>query len=59
MRELNWAGHSVETIAAEYETDAALAEVNNDMNNSYFQAAFRAEFESREIDAQQGEKDGQ
>ena len=48
-RTFNAAGFSVETIAAEYETDAALAELG--MGSDYFYAAFRAEDEQRSIDA--------
>lgn len=49
-RELNVCGFSVETIAAEYETDAALAEAGMDMADPYFVAAFRAEDEQRALD---------
>ena len=49
-RELNACGFSVETIAAEYETDAALTEAANDMSDPYFRAAFAAEDEQRAID---------
>lgn len=48
--ELNACGFSVETIAAEYETDAALAEAGMDMNDPYFRAAFAAEDEQRTLD---------
>jgi hypothetical protein len=51
-RELNACGFSVETIAAEYETDAALAEAGNDMADPYFVAAFKAEDEQRNLDWQ-------
>lgn len=50
MRELNACGFSSETIAAEYETDAALAEAGMDMNDPYFLAALRAEDEHRAAD---------
>jgi hypothetical protein len=49
-RELNACGFSVETIAAEYETDAALAEAGMDMADPYFVAAFKAEDEQRALD---------
>lgn len=48
--ELNACGFSSETIAAEYETDAALAEAGMDMSDPYFLAAFAAEEEQRELD---------
>lgn len=50
MRELNACGFSIETIAAEYETDAALAEAGLDMGDPYFLAAFKAEDEQRALD---------
>jgi len=50
MRELNACGFSSETIAAEYETDAALAEAGMDMADPYFRAAFAAEDEQRNLD---------
>jgi len=49
-RELNACGFSVETIAAEYETDAALAEAGQDMADPYFLAAFAAEDAQRTLD---------
>lgn len=49
-RLLNDCGFSTETIAAEYETDAALAEASNDMRDPYFLAAFAAEDEQRTLD---------
>lgn len=49
-RPLNACGFSSATIAAEYETDAALAEAGNDMENPYFQAAWNAECEQRDLD---------
>jgi len=49
-RRLNACGFSVETIAAEYETDAALAEAGQDMADPYFVAAFKAEDEQRNLD---------
>ncbi|MET8080059.1 hypothetical protein [Streptomyces sp. NPDC005303] len=54
-RELNACGFSVETIAAEYETDAALAEWPDSGRTfppagHYFHAAFRAEDEQRALD---------
>ncbi len=54
-RTLNACGFSVETIAAEYETDAALAEWPDNERTfpppgHYFHAAFRAEIEQRELD---------
>jgi hypothetical protein len=49
-RELNAAGYSLETIAAEYETDAALAEGALDMDDPYFRAAWRAESVLRDLD---------
>lgn len=48
--ELNACGFSTETIAAEYETDAALAEAGQDMADPYFLAALRAEDEHRTLD---------
>ncbi|MGV9282153.1 hypothetical protein [Streptomyces sp. NPDC003730] len=51
-RPLNWCGVSTETIAAEYETDAALTEARMDMADPYFLAAFSAEGEQRTLDAQ-------
>ncbi|MDX5569522.1 hypothetical protein PYK79_48385 [Streptomyces sp. ID05-04B] len=54
-RELNACGFSIETIAAEYETDAALAEWPDSERTfppvgHYFYAAFRAEDEQRALD---------
>ncbi|MFL1904799.1 hypothetical protein ACJWDR_37700 [Streptomyces tauricus] len=52
-RQLNACGFSIETIAAEYETDAALAEAGGDlaaMSDPYFRAAFTAEDEQRALD---------
>lgn len=49
-RQLNACGFSVETIAAEYETDAALAEAGMDMADPYFCAAWKAEEAHREAD---------
>lgn len=49
-RQLNACGFSVETIAAEYETDAALAEASQDMSDPYFLAAFSAETDQRDLD---------
>lgn len=49
-RDLNACGFSVETIAAEYETDAALAEAGQDMTDPYFLAAFAAEEAHRALD---------
>lgn len=49
-RQLNACGFSVETIAAEYETDAALAEAGQDMADPYFRAAFSAEDAHRTLD---------
>lgn len=48
--ELNACGFSTETIAAEYETDAALTEAGMDMADPYFLAAWAAEQEQRELD---------
>ena len=48
--ELNACGFSTETIAAEYETDAALAEAGMDMADPYFCAAWAAEQEQRDLD---------
>lgn len=53
-RQLNACGFSSETIAAEYETDAALAECGMDMADPYFLAAFRAEDEQRDLDRRAG-----
>jgi hypothetical protein len=49
-RQLNACGFSIETIAAEYETDAALAEAGQDMDDPYFLAAFAAEDAHRILD---------
>ena len=49
-RQLNACGFSVETIAAEYETDAALSKAGQDMADPYFLAAFAAEDEQRTLD---------
>ena len=49
-RQLNACGFSIETIAAEYETDAALAEAGQDMAAPYFRAAFAAEDTHRNLD---------
>ena len=51
-RRLNACGFSVETIAAEYETDAALNEAGQDMADPYFLAALAAETEHRTLDWQ-------
>lgn len=48
--ELNACGFSTETIAAEYETDAALNEAGQDMADPYFLAAWAAEQEQRDLD---------
>lgn len=52
-RELNACGFSSETIAAEYETDAALADAGNNPADPYFLAALRAEDEHRTLDRAQ------
>ena len=64
-RQLNACGFSIETIAAEYETDAALAEWPDSERTfppkgHYFHAAFRAENEQRELDhiAAEAQQDG-
>ncbi|MFJ9633733.1 hypothetical protein ACIRU8_39175 [Streptomyces sp. NPDC101175] len=54
-RQLNACGFSIETIAAEYETDAALVEWPDSPSTfppdgHYFHAAFRAEDEQRQFD---------
>lgn len=49
-RQLNACGFSSETIAAEYETDAALAEAGNDLADPYFTAAWKAEEAHRAAD---------
>lgn len=49
-RQLNACGFSIETIAAEYETDAALTEAGQDMTDPYFLAALAAETEHRTLD---------
>jgi hypothetical protein len=49
-RQLNACGFSVETIAAEYETDAALNEAGMDMADPYFLAALATETEQRTLD---------
>lgn len=48
--ELNACGYSTETIAAEYETDAALNEAGMDMADPYFLAALSAEDAHRTLD---------
>lgn len=48
--ELNACGFSTETIAAEYETDAALNEARQNIDDPYFCAAWRAEAAHREAD---------
>lgn len=57
MRQLNLCGFSVETIAAEYETDAALKEAwltkSPSPAWSYFNAACNAEQEERSKDYEQ------
>jgi hypothetical protein len=50
QRQLNACGFSIETIAAEYETDAALTEAGQDMTDPYFLAAFAAEDAHRTLD---------
>jgi hypothetical protein len=50
MRELNACGFSIETIAAEYETDAALVEAGHNVLDPYFLAAFAAEDAHRNLD---------
>jgi len=50
QRHLNACGFSIETIAAEYETDAALADAGQDMGDRYFLAAFAAEDAHRNLD---------
>lgn len=49
-RRLNACGFSIETIAAEYETDAALTEAGMDMADPYFLAALAAEDAQRALD---------
>jgi len=54
-RQLNACGFSIETIAAEYESNAALAEWPDSERTfppvgHYFYAAFRAEDEQRVLD---------
>lgn len=49
-RDLNACGFSSETIAAEYETDAALAEAGMDLSDPYFTAAWKAEEAHRALD---------
>lgn len=61
-RDLNACGFSSETIAAEYETDAALAEWPDSErtfppNGHYFYAAFRAENEQRDLDRRAANKE--
>ena len=53
-RELNWAGHSIETIAAMYETDAALADCGGHGMDPYFRAACAAELRESSLDRQTG-----
>jgi hypothetical protein len=50
MRQLNACGFSIETIAAEYETDAALADAGQDMGDPYLRAALMAEDKQRALD---------
>ncbi|MFK0124920.1 hypothetical protein ACIQSP_16585 [Streptomyces nigra] len=57
-RRLNACGFSVETIAAEYETDAALTEADQDMSDPYFLAALAAETEHRTLDWQSSRTEG-
>ncbi|MFE9491486.1 hypothetical protein ACFYNF_34455 [Streptomyces sp. NPDC006641] len=49
-RVLNDCGFSIDTIAAEYETDQALRDTGNDMEDPYFTAAWTAEQEQRQLD---------
>ncbi|MFT9821190.1 hypothetical protein [Lysinibacillus sp. NPDC056185] len=49
-RVLNDCGFSINTIAAEYETDQALRDAGNDMADPYFIAAWTAEQEQRHLD---------
>lgn len=57
MRQLNACGFSSETIAAEYETDAALADSGSDMTDPYFLAALAAETTHRDLDREQQAKE--
>jgi hypothetical protein len=51
-RELNWAGHSLETIAAMYESDAAAKELGRgELSWGYLEAAFSVECASAQADA--------
>lgn len=61
-RELNWFGISAETIAAQYESDAALAEYMEGLSpnstefppkGDYFWAAWDAEREQADLDREQ------
>lgn len=68
-RELNWFGLSIETIAAQYETDHVLAEWGAYNPNAgysfppkspmphYFWAAWAAELEQADLDREQYEAD--
>ncbi|MGV9579753.1 hypothetical protein ACWDRZ_24175 [Streptomyces sp. NPDC003509] len=58
LRDLNACGFSSETIAAEYETDQALCEADNDLDNPYFQAAWATEREHRQADWDQTTTEG-
>lgn len=50
-RVLNWAGHSLETIAAMYESDAACRELDaGAVDWGYLDAAAKAEFLSARTD---------
>lgn len=46
----NYLGYRDGTIAAEYETDAALVESDNNFNDPYFKAAWNAECDLRADD---------
>src|SRR5581483_10128561 len=52
-RELNWAGYSIQTIAAMYESDAAAREAGHNPSpsaNAYWVSAWRAEEHERQLD---------
>lgn len=53
-RRLNWAGHSIEAIAAMYESDsaarAAMAAPEDESAQAYWQSAWRAENNERQLD---------
>lgn len=51
IRQLNVCGFSLETIAAEYETDQALKDADDNPLDLYFVAAWKVELRERMEDA--------